>query len=77
MVQDDRLTHNSIMVSTKEDCFTTRRLSVEVLQIHTQSDFLNPDTSRFSVAFQKNVRFLSSLADKRDSNFYKVFQKDN
>ncbi len=24
MVQDDRLTHNLIMVSTREDCFTRR-----------------------------------------------------
>ncbi len=24
MVQDDHLTHNSIMVSTREDCFTRR-----------------------------------------------------
>ncbi len=52
------------MVSTREDCFMTRRLSVEVLQIHTQSDFMTPDTSRFSVAFQENACFFSSLADK-------------
>ncbi len=52
------------MVSTREDYFMTRRLSVEVLQIHTQSDFMTPDTSRFSVAFQESARFFSSLADK-------------
>ncbi len=61
MVQDDRLTHNSTM----ENCFTRRSPSFEALQMHTQSDFLTPETSRFSVAFQENACSLPFLCRQR------------
>ncbi len=39
--------------------------------MHTQSDFLTPDTSRFSVAFQGNARTLSRSC----ANCYGLYAK--
>ncbi len=67
MVPDDCLTHNSIMVSTREDCFTTRRRSVEKPQMHTQIDFLTPSVLH---AFQEKHAFVSPLTGQRNSNWH-------
>ncbi len=77
MIQDDRLTHNSMMISTRED-FYDETLSAEFWQMHTQRDILmTPHSSHFVLpAFQRNV-FVSLLVQKNTRTVMDFMPKDN
>ncbi len=72
MVQDDCLMPNSTM----EDCFTGRSQSVEALQMHTQSDFLTPETFLCCIP-REYMPFLFFGQNKETQTFIKCSQKDN
>ncbi len=71
----DRLAHNSMILSTREDGFTSRRRSVEALQRHIQIDFLTPVKPSCPLAFHRNMLFSYFCADQKDSNLHKGFLK--
>ncbi len=67
----DRLTHNSMILSTREDCFTWRCQSAELPQIHTQSDFLT------FPKFQRNKLLSLVVQTKNTQTFIEFLSKDN